>query len=216
MTDPAPPALWRAPNIRMAWVDEDIIILDVQDDRYDGLLDMAGAINLDADGALGLTEAGLGDALVGAGLAAPTPPPPSLPILRARRDLPPSQDASLGEVLRAGLVQLTAALVFRRKAFRDLIEARPASPETQAIDEARVARLVRAARAARIWIPYEGECLKRSFQLRRFLASQGVATDWIFGVRTWPFSAHCWLQIGDLVVGDRLERISRYTPILRA
>ena len=45
---------------------------------------------------------------------------------------------------------------------------------------------------------------------------EGIATQWLFGVRTWPFAAHCWLQIGNLVVGDRLERVRFYTPILAA
>jgi hypothetical protein len=75
--------------------------------------------------------------------------------------------------------------------------------------------LLAAARRARPWLPFEGECLQRTFLLRYFLARSGVATDWVFGVRTWPFSAHCWLQIGDLVVGDRLERVQRFTPIMK-
>lgn len=39
------------------------------------------------------------------------------------------------------------------------------------------------------------------------------ALVWVFGVRTWPFAAHCWIQIGDLVVGDVLDRVRGYTPI---
>jgi len=76
--------------------------------------------------------------------------------------------------------------------------------------------LVGAARIVRPWVPSEGECLQRAFQLRRLLARRGIAVDWVFGVRTWPFGAHCWLQSGDMLVGDRLERVGRYTPIMRA
>ena len=40
------------------------------------------------------------------------------------------------------------------------------------------------------------------------------AAVWVFGVRTWPFSAHCWLQIGDAVLDDDPERVGIYPPIL--
>ena len=46
------------------------------------------------------------------------------------------------------------------------------------------------------------------------LRRAGQNAAWVFGVRTWPFSAHCWLQIGDAVLDDDPERVSRYTPIM--
>ena len=64
------------------------------------------------------------------------------------------------------------------------------------------------------WLPMTGKCLVRSFVLRRFLQRSGVDADWVFGVRTWPFSAHCWLQLGDRALDDHAERLDASTPIL--
>jgi hypothetical protein len=36
----------------------------------------------------------------------------------------------------------------------------------------------------------------------------------VFGVRTWPFHAHCWLQVEDVVLDDHHERIGAYTPLM--
>ena len=39
--------------------------------------------------------------------------------------------------------------------------------------------------------PSAGECLFRSYALLRFLRAGGCDARWVFGVRTWPFGAHC-------------------------
>jgi hypothetical protein len=64
------------------------------------------------------------------------------------------------------------------------------------------------------WTPFQGVCLYRSFMLLRRLQAEGFDALWVFGVRTWPFEAHCWLQVGDVVLDDGADRISAYTPIL--
>lgn len=66
------------------------------------------------------------------------------------------------------------------------------------------------------WSPVQGRCLYRAFVRFRFLNLLGHDADWVFGVRTWPFQAHCWLQVGDLVIGDRASRVAAFTPILVA
>ncbi|MET3836178.1 hypothetical protein ABIB58_001519 [Brevundimonas sp. UYEF29] len=210
--------LWCHPDIFLAVVDEDVVILDVAGDRYDCLLGAAALLKLKPDGSIlpvsdlvaeGLRDAGLaGDAPLGAGRRPPIPP---------MRELTPAPEPPRLEIARAALAWIVATALFRGKPLSVLAEFHRAL-RGRAIDqdEVRLAHLAGAARRVRPWIPFEGECLQRSFQLRCYLASRGVASDWIFGVRTWPFSAHCWLQIGDLVVGDRLARVRRYTPILRA
>lgn len=217
---PDPIELWCAPHIRMARLDEDIIVLNILEDRYDGLLAAAGHISIPARGRLLARDANVAHDLLGAGLATleppPSPAPPAAPIVPPARELESVAPASRLDAWRAALVLTTAALAFRRLTFARLLDDRPPPTSARPVDHPQLARLLAAARAARIWIPFEGQCLKRSFQLRRFLADNGIATDWVFGVRTWPFGAHCWLQVNDLVIGDRLERVARYTPILRA
>jgi hypothetical protein len=67
------------------------------------------------------------------------------------------------------------------------------------------------------WSPYapvSGKCLLRAFMLRRFLIRNGHNAHWVFGVTTWPFSAHCWLQCGTVALDEYAERTAAYTPIM--
>lgn len=58
------------------------------------------------------------------------------------------------------------------------------------------------------------ECLFDSMTLSEFLRFYGLSADWVFGVISVPFSAHCWLQQGGTVLNDVPETVRKYTPIL--
>lgn len=208
--------LWPVDGIFLARVDDDVIVLNLAEDRYDGLLDTGDAIRLDARGSLRVVDDDVASELVRAGIATAAQPITCNPAPGpARRELQHDPSPAKRDVLRAAVSLLTATLRFRGLSLPSLVAFRHRLRDPETITEARLGQLVGAARIARPWIPFEGECLQRSFLLRAHLAAQGVATDWVFGVATWPFAAHCWLQIGDLVVGDRLSRVSRFTPIMR-
>jgi len=53
-----------------------------------------------------------------------------------------------------------------------------------------------------------------SLALVEFLARYRLYPDWVFGVQTQPFKAHCWLQYGSLVLNDKPTRLHELTPIL--
>jgi len=36
----------------------------------------------------------------------------------------------------------------------------------------------------------------------------------VFGVKLNPFSAHCWVQAGDIVLNDAIDHVTIHTPIL--
>jgi Transglutaminase-like superfamily len=57
-------------------------------------------------------------------------------------------------------------------------------------------------------------CLLNTIALGEFLAKNHIYPNYIFGVTTNPFSAHCWLQLGNVVLNDTSENVSQYTPIL--
>jgi hypothetical protein len=57
-------------------------------------------------------------------------------------------------------------------------------------------------------------CLFDSLALLLLLRRFGVFPQWIFGVRTGPFAAHCWLQSGHVVLNDTVEHVRSYTPIM--
>ena len=57
-------------------------------------------------------------------------------------------------------------------------------------------------------------CLLDSLTLVHFLAASGVYPEWVFGVRTAPFDAHCWVQRGEVMFNDTPDRVRQYSPIL--
>jgi len=57
-------------------------------------------------------------------------------------------------------------------------------------------------------------CLLDSLTLVNFLAGYGVFPQWIFGVKTDPFYAHCWVQQGDFVCNDTADYVRGFSPIL--
>lgn len=58
------------------------------------------------------------------------------------------------------------------------------------------------------------ECLFDSLALSEFLSFYGAFPRWVFGVRTNPFAAHCWLQHDGIVVNDSPEHVGRFMPIM--
>lgn len=57
-------------------------------------------------------------------------------------------------------------------------------------------------------------CLFQSLTLLYFLGRFGWQPRWVFGVRQAPFGAHCWLQDGEAVLNDTLDRVALFTPIM--
>lgn len=84
------------------------------------------------------------------------------------------------------------------------------------IDEEAACALARRFQRWIVLAPVSGKCLVRSFMLLRYLQRSGQAADWVFGVRTWPFRAHCWVQIGQIALDEAQERLIAYTPLLAA
>lgn len=207
--------LWLAPQIFMATVEEDIVVLDVGADRYQCLLGATQWMLLEADGSLIVGDEQIGDELLTAGLSVlDRPAALRTPIVRPSREQA-SSSATRIEVVRAALSLSVASLRFRRQNFQSLATSVRCSGDKSRLPAAgRLAASLSAAEQVFPWLPGEGECLQRAYQLRHFLADRDLSADWVFGVRTWPFSAHCWLQIGNEVLGDRIERVRLYTPIM--
>lgn len=58
-------------------------------------------------------------------------------------------------------------------------------------------------------------CLMSTLALSEFLARYRAHPECVIGVHARPFGAHCWLEHENLVLNDTVERVQRYTPILR-
>ncbi|MFL6604470.1 MAG: lasso peptide biosynthesis B2 protein [Steroidobacteraceae bacterium] len=101
--------------------------------------------------------------------------------------------------------------VIQRVKRRKELEGPTASP----LDAERARKLVEAFARYRVFLfSSKDECLYDSLALIEFLARYGIYPDWVFGVQTRPFAAHCWVQHGEIVFNDTVEHVSGYTPIM--
>ena len=67
---------------------------------------------------------------------------------------------------------------------------------------------------ARRYVPIEASCLLDSLSMQRFLARRRLHANMVFGVTLEPFSAHAWLQAGDLALNELASYACTHTPIL--
>lgn len=205
------------PDVHAARLGQDIVLLDVGCGEYLCLADAAEAFDLPADGPPRILEAELAQdaaalGLVGEGML-PRPPWPETP----RADLPFDRAAALrpGDVA-AGLAAFGDLLGhYYGRAFPHLVAYARRASRTSAPDRLTptLVAQVQAFRRILPWAPFQGVCLYRSFFLLAFLRRRGLDARWVFGVRTWPFEAHCWLQAGDVVLDDTLDHVRPFTPI---
>jgi hypothetical protein len=206
-----------APEVFATLHQEDLVILDRRKNRYLVLAGGAEQVVLKQDGA-SILDRTLLEELADAGLGAISAPliasPPRTLVTAATRDLDllAPYVPSLRDKLRFAAAVFAMIWSFWPRSFEAITRSRAFELDASAQAEALVTERALAFRALLPWAPFQGQCLFRAALLRRFLGRTDVS--WIFGVSTWPFVAHCWLQLGDLVLNDSLDRVQRYTPIM--
>lgn len=204
-----------APDVYAARVVDDLVFLTIAADTYFCLVDGVrhltlvpnGGIEVQPEAALDLIAAGLiveGEASP----RAPLPPPISAELPKAR--LSPGL-LCLATAVRANLRAARAVKVLSMAQLVAL--AGPGRPAPTQPPEPRLVEASQRFQQLAPWLPREGVCLMRSLQQKLFLATQGLTVNWVFGVRTWPFEAHCWLQSGDVVLDDTVEHAGGFTPL---
>ncbi len=70
--------------------------------------------------------------------------------------------------------------------------------------------------ASRAFVPIARRCLIDSLALMRLCLARGASPTLVFGVRTDPFAAHCWLQHDDRILTCASDDALGFTPILVA
>lgn len=220
MATTSPIQLTLRPTVHAVAVDEHLVLLDTAGDAYHCLRRGGDVVIAEGGMDLRLSDERLARDLEQAGLTMPaetaTGPtrrraiPATASLLRDHYPRPEALD----------LIDLFRALidVLRDYRARDLaqilaaVDRRPSrAPPAETLDA--------CVDGFHRWIPYapvSGKCLLRSFMLLRFLQRRGHRPDWVFGVTTWPFRAHCWLQADGCVLDDELDRVRAFTPILVA
>jgi len=81
-------------------------------------------------------------------------------------------------------------------------------------DRDRLLAFARLARDVQPLVPATAGCLASSLFLLHLLQGDGFRARWVFGVRTYPFEAHCWVEHDGTVLNDSLEHVRWYTPIV--
>ncbi|HUA24156.1 MAG TPA: lasso peptide biosynthesis B2 protein [Steroidobacteraceae bacterium] len=82
-------------------------------------------------------------------------------------------------------------------------------------DAVRLRALVSAfTRLRPLFYTLRSACLLDSLTMVHFLGAEGIHPAWVFGVKTEPFDAHCWVQLGETVLNDAPDRVRQYSPIL--
>jgi hypothetical protein len=221
---------------------EHLVFLDLKADRYwaldasrtAGLAPLVGGWPVAGSGAAA-TEDSLSeetiaviDVLKGRGLLAATPAPgkDATPV----RAQPPASELiseaeeSAGRTVATWWTFFCAALIakfvlrtwpFERVIRRVRRRKAGADSEVAAPDLQHARKLVEAFARYRVFLfSSKDECLFDSLALLEFLARHGVYPNWVFGVQTRPFAAHCWVQYGGIVFNDTVEHVSGFTPIM--
>lgn len=67
----------------------------------------------------------------------------------------------------------------------------------------------------RPWYPARNVCLFDSLALGRFLVASRAQFELVFGVRTAPFAAHCWIEADGRVLNDESHYCSAFAEIMR-
>lgn len=192
----------------------DLVLLDTRSDSYlclpgvgeatlaDGVLTCAPAV------AEGLEREGL----VGDDARDPPEHRRTIPA-RPSRACRPRHPQPIAAREAVSFTALWCVLARQRPEIGDLARRLADRPAGKA-DDALLVRRVDAFRRLLPAMPWTGACLFQSWMLLAFLQRAGLDADWVFGVRTWPFAAHCWLQVGDLCLTDAPEALTAYHPIL--
>lgn len=56
-------------------------------------------------------------------------------------------------------------------------------------------------------------CLPHSIAVAHAMLARGAPALLVLGVRTRPFGAHAWVQLGELLINDSLDNVRDFTPI---
>lgn len=209
-----------SPHIRLADIQGDLVILDLAQDDY---LCVAACDAVPVWSALrgehhDVSDPFVADLVVAGFLRAS---PISAPWVRALpsdiSDVPAGAHfrIQMSDVFHVTLAAVQTWWALRSGTTARLMEgAMPRSKKCLLSDE-EVFNLSARFAWLRCLVPYGGRCLVQSAMLRNVLTRHAVPHDWVFGVQTHPFEAHCWIEACGAVLNDSVEHISWYTVIAR-
>jgi hypothetical protein len=121
--------------------------------------------------------------------------------------------ASLLDIIRAISSELRTAWWLRRRPLHEVIErARGRRPKLSFVERhehGSIQAIVSAAEATALLLRSHDRCLVRGLALHASCRKRGLDTRLVLG-----FAAHCWVQLGNVVLVGGYEQARLYTPIL--
>ncbi|MBE0550539.1 MAG: lasso peptide biosynthesis B2 protein [Rubrivivax sp.] len=231
------PTLRLAGHVRTCAMSDQVVLLDLRRNRYLALglkqwEILSGTTNMPPVGRPGGREdrqddiRRLSGSLLRQGILT------SLPNHGAHDDAVQSPDSSLdvrgatpysaigaNRVWRFMVAATWAAAALRLRSLRSIVDhvARRSSrlDHPEAAHQAGLRDAVAAFEALRpLMFTARDKCLYDSLALACFMASEGLKTQWVIGVKTQPFAAHSWVQAGTVVLNDLHENVRSFKPIL--
>jgi hypothetical protein len=202
-----------------------LVFLDIGNDRYFRLLPpmeraLIAHLHNDPNADIsGLIEQTILVAQEGASIDAR----PSIePVARSAMEAPPpEQKPSAREFLDVFQMVIAARLELKLSPLRKILDSVSATSHIRTAHseapperlESRLEDAAAAFRQARLYVPVEMSCLLDAIAMARFLRRRNLHAHIVFGVALDPFSAHCWVQAGDLVLNDTVGNVCAHTPI---
>lgn len=221
------------PWVYLCFTADGAVFLDIKRDEYLGLDHDNAQLLQDMMQRDGLTEsrpAGLATELTAAGLLDAYPGQRSRPLaatsieVASRLLMPNPGDAPrvlVRHVCRFIMSCLRVWMSLHLGSLQRAIE-RQRRRKARTTASADATALARAEELARVFshlrtfaYTAHDHCLYDSLVMSDFLSRFGIASTCVFGVRTLPFNAHCWVQVGGVLVTETsLEEIATFSPIL--
>lgn len=206
-------------------VGKGLVFLDTRRDRYfrlSGQLESALLSLLESAGDAGDAHADL----VERGLLVPSPEPartptPCLPVAsRSAIEGTPLRDRiPTGMFLDVFSNVCLMRLQLARRNLDAILEAlvryrgHMAADAADSVEEERLAHHANLFWRARAYVPIQPRCLLDSLAMVKVLARRGIHANLVFGVTDDPFTAHAWVQAGDIVLSDTVGHATAHTPI---
>jgi Transglutaminase-like superfamily len=198
-------------GVHAACCPDGIIFLDIPSDTYMSLYaPRSGQAAGTADLYAAISDAGL---LAGSAATATRVP---IGLESGWRELsgPTVTRPPIAFAARFALALGQALLRWHTRSFADLLAWASRPPVRRPVPPSHdAAQLVAWYEWLLLWLPVRPLCLFRSLLLLHVLRQHGLNARWVFGVSLFPFHAHCWLAIGDLLIGERADRAEEFTPI---
>lgn len=216
-------------DISFCRVESGLIFLDVRKDQYFRLSNELESVFVDCWENDGRTTGDVSHLLkrniltpVTAATDRPWVPSIDVPVSSAFESFPVDRTLRITQLLEVLGIVASTRFQLRLRPLREILNSlvayrrsRAPPPFAAKADSAlqRLKEFSTIFRRARPYVPIEPSCLLDSIALARFLARRGLHADVVFGVTGDPFSAHCWLQIGTMVLNDSVGNVDSYTPI---